>query len=255
MYLRKWTFRLTVFLFALGLCANSFSQARYHYLQHITVKSGMGPEFVSYMKKFVEAAKKLGDVQPWTTVMTTTGGQIGQYTIVIPHENWEERDSWTSPYQMLVKAFGEEEAAKIMRVRRTVVAEAHTAERYLLPESTTTGTEPLATNYLITRTVVKPGHGRAFRLALSKIWKSVENVPGAPKISLRGTAEGDRRVYVTASGFENGAERDKRPNFFEHMSKMYSDEEIDQILETIGKATIESHRYEVRVRPDLSNQP
>ena len=60
MYLRKLTFRLSVFLLGLGLCANSFSQARYNYVQRSIVKPGMAQEYESYMKKFVEAAKKLG---------------------------------------------------------------------------------------------------------------------------------------------------------------------------------------------------
>ena len=215
----------------------------------------MAQEYESYMKKFVEAAKKLGDVQPWATFMTASGGPVGEYWVVIPHENWEERDSWTSPYQMLVKAFGEEEAAKLMRIRRTVVAEAHTEERVLLPESTTTGSEPLANRYVVTRRLIKPGHGRAYRLAISKIWKSVENVPGAPKIALRGTAEGDRRVFSSTWGFESGADKDKRPRYGPHMSKMYSDEEIDQIFAALNKATLEILWFEVRYRPDLSNQP
>ena len=124
------TMRWTVLVLAMASFAVAQS-AKYHYNVTVTVKQGMSQQYEDFIKKIVEAAEKNGDTQNWYTFQPTVGTTAGQYFIVLPHESWAEKDSWTPPPDMLEKAFGEKEAATIMRLGTVAVAESETTESRL----------------------------------------------------------------------------------------------------------------------------
>lgn len=240
-------------LFIFTWCASVAAQPQRQMTITTIVKPGMAGQYEDYIRKFVEAANKLGDVQPWAAFQTTVGGPQGEYFVLLPFSDWGDRDSWTQAQQILVKAFGAEEAAKINRAGQAAVQHSETAITQNQPESTGTTGGSIAAFYQVTRTKVIPHKGGDFRLALSKIWKAEAKAAGAPTHSLRRTISGDRWVFLTATPFESGAERDKRPSFQDFMSAQYSAAEIRQILETLQGATVESRWFEVAHRPDLSH--
>ena len=106
-------FRWTVLFLAMASFA--VAQSQFQYVVTQTVKPGMAMQYEEYIKKIVEAAEKNGDAQNWNVFMTTDGASGGQYVIVLSHDNWAAKDAWTTPAAMLTEAFGEDEAAKIMR--------------------------------------------------------------------------------------------------------------------------------------------
>jgi len=92
--------------------AASAQDPRYQYRLEVRVKPGMTAQYEEYGKKIVEAAKKV-QAQQWLAFQITAGGRGGVYAFVLPFEKWADRDSWISPGQMLVRAFGEAEGMKI----------------------------------------------------------------------------------------------------------------------------------------------
>ena len=83
--------------------------------------------------------------------------------------------------------------------------------------------------------------------------RAAEAKAGASPTVTRRIVEGDRYTFTSSVGYDSGAERDKWPNFGEFMGAMYSEREIQQIMEMLNGAIVSSEWYEVVRRPDLSH--
>ena len=111
--MRSFVLRTLTLALGLALAADATAQnARYQLRMEARVKPGMSAQYEQYVKKIVEAGKK-SEAQSWLAFQLTAGGPGGVYSFVLPFEKWADRDGWLTPMQMLVKAFGEAEAAKI----------------------------------------------------------------------------------------------------------------------------------------------
>lgn len=250
-------FRWTALLLGVALPAVAQNQpAKYQYILTVQVKPGTAQQYEDYVKKIVEAAKKNGDAQNWAAFNVTVGGPGGQYGFVLPFNTWAEQDSWTSPREMLVKAFGEEEAAKITRsgVAAMESSEATISQFQSDLSSKEAGAGGIKNSYVVSRTTIKPEKVQDYRLAISKIRAAYDKAGGAPS-TVRRTIRGNRWTFSSATGYDSGAERDKEPEFGATMSAMYSDREIEQIMDMLRGATAESTWFEVVYRPDLSHPP
>jgi len=68
-------FRWTALLLTLAVSAIAQTQpAKYQTVFTVNVKPGMTQQYETYVKKIVEAAEKIGDVQNWATFNLTVGG-------------------------------------------------------------------------------------------------------------------------------------------------------------------------------------
>jgi hypothetical protein len=155
---------------------------------------------------------------------------------------------------MLTKAYGEEEAAKIMRAGEAAIASSRTTVSSLQPElSTHLDTfSSVAANYLVSRSEVKPDKVLDYEFVISKIRAADEKAVGSPRRIGRRYVEGNRYTFVTSTAFNTYAERDKWPSFSDYMGKMYGEEEIRQLLDKIRQTTISRVTFELAYRPDLS---
>ncbi len=248
------TMRWTVLFLAMASLVVA-QPAKFHYNVTVTVKQGMSQQYEDYVKKIVEAAEKNGDAQDWYTFQPTDGTTRGQYLVVLPHENWEEKDSWTSAQDMLVKAFGEKEAATITRLGTVAIAETETTTSRLAPALSThlDRNDGVRARYLVTTRRATPGRGRDYTYALRKVWEAEAKAEGSPRRITRRQVLGDRTIITTATGFDTGAERDKWPAFGDYMSAAYSESEIRQIIEMRAGASGERVTVEMAYRPDLSH--
>jgi len=248
------TIRWTVLFLAMASLAVAQS-AKYHYNVTVTVKQGMSQQYEDYIKKIVEAAEKNGDAQNWYAFQPTVGTTGGQYIFVLPHESWAEKDSWTSPSDMLQKAFGEKEAATITRLGTVAVAKSETTESTLAPALSThlDRNDGVRARYLVSTSHVSPGRGGDYTYGVRKIRGAEAKAEGSPRRTTRRQILGDRNVFTTATGFDSGAERDKWPAFGDYMSAAYSESEISQIMETLAGASERWVIVEIAYRPDLSH--
>ena len=234
--------------------AASAQDPRYQYRLEVRVKPGMTAQYEEYGKKIVEAAKKV-QAQQWLGFQITAGGRGGVYAFVLPFEKWADRDSWISPAQMLVRAFGEVEGMKIASAGQALTESSESVISELQRDLSTKldPSSGVAANYLVSRSHVKPDKVADFRLALSKIRAAEAKAPASPSRIARRVIEGDRFLFSTATPFASGAARDQWPAFQEFMGAAYSDSEIRQILATLNGATESSQWYEAVFRPDLSH--
>jgi len=114
------------------------------------------------------------------------------------------------------------------------------------------GSGGIKNNYVVSATVIKPDKVQDYRLAISKIRAAFDKAGGAPSTTRR-TIRGNRWTFSSATGFDTSAERDQQPDFGEAMGALYSEREIDQIMDMLRGATVESTWFEVAFRPGLSH--
>jgi hypothetical protein len=132
--------------------------AQYQFVCHVTVRPGADQQYEDYVKKIAEAFDKTESLPSWSTFQVSSGGPGGSYIVVLPFNTWAERDTWGTVPSILTKAFGEEEAAKILRAGSASMASYHMTVSSLQPELSThpDRSSTVAANYLINRNEVKP---------------------------------------------------------------------------------------------------
>jgi hypothetical protein len=179
------------------------------------------------------------------------GAEYDMYMAGLPFNEWGEIDNWSE--KVLIEAFGEEEAAKIQRMRTASVLHVETMVFERVDRlSTVTEVRPPTKFVSIAEMHVKPSKVVAFQLLLGKGKAAREKAPDAPPYSVGRVALGNAHTYVMATGFDSFAERDKWPDTLELMGKAYGEEEARQMLKTYLDS-IESRRDYIAIfRPDLS---
>jgi hypothetical protein len=233
------------------------AQTQFQYVVTQTVKSGMATEYEEFIKKIVEAAEKNGGAQNWYVFVTTAGGSGGEYAFVLPHENWAAKDAWTTPKAMLTEAFGEDEAAKIMRSGELAIASSESVTGALARDLSTQldSSAGMRKYYEVSTSRLRNHLVADYVYGVQKIREAEGKAAGAPRRIVRRQVHGDRRVFTTATGYDSRAERDKWPVFEDYMSAAYSQSEIDAIMEKVTGAVIQRTIVEVMYRPDLSHPP
>jgi hypothetical protein len=237
------------------MAAFATAQTRYQYVVTQTVKPGMAQQYEEFIKKIVEAAEKNGGVQNWYTFQTTAGASGGQYGIVLPHDSWAAKDEWTNPVAVLTKAFGEDEAAKIMRSGGLAIATSESTTNTLIPDLSTQldRNDGIRKFYEVSTSRVRSHLVDDYVYGVQKIRRAEAKAAGAPKRVTRRQRHGDRNVFTTATGYDSGAEMDKWPAFDDYMSAAYSENEIDALMEKVTAASASRTTIVVRYRPELSH--
>jgi hypothetical protein len=221
-----------------------------------TVRPGAVMAFEDYVKKVVEAANKVGIQQEWTMFAQELGTPGQMYIVALYFDKWAERDGWAKVPEVLSKAYGEDEAAKIYRTGTSSIESSHSRVYQLLEEHGTkigsAGT--LASHYVVTETIVKRDMVSDYELMLSKIKAAEEAMEGSATAIRRVTALGDMSIYITSRPFEKFADVDAYASQGDAMRKMYGDEEARRIRETITRCQKSQRIFVINMRPELSRR-
>ena len=87
---------------------------------------GKQGQFKNYVRQVIEGAEKIGDQTGTLGYQTLLGGKINRYFFARSFDSWAEMDSWKSVPQILVEAYGQEEAARIQLAGGESIASAET---------------------------------------------------------------------------------------------------------------------------------
>ena len=241
---------------ALALVSPALAQdgpAQFQQMVHFTVKPGMEDQFEAIVKQYVEAADKTGAPNRWNVFHQGPGGSPNHYHLVTSFNEFSERDAWTGPGEMFIEAHGEEEYAAANRRWAAAVTNVHITLSTHQPDLSTKKTAGgIQNHYLATNTEIRPDKLQEYRWAIGKIREAQDKATGSPAVVGRRISEGNRWVFRSITGFDNGADRDGWTPFGEFMS-IYTDEERDQIMDTLRSTIVSSRWYEVTRRPDLSH--
>jgi len=241
----------------LAMASVAVAQAKFQYVVTQTVKPGMQMQYEEFIQKIVEAADKTGGAQNWYTFQVAAGAPGGQYGIVLPHDNWADKDAWTNPMALLTEAFGEDDAAKIVRSGQLAMATSESVTGVLVPELSThlDRNDGIKKFYEVSTSRVRGHLVNDYLYGVQKIREAEAKAAGSPPRTMRRQVQGERNVFTTATGYDSRAERDKWPAFNDYMSAAYSESEFRAIMEKVTAASARRTTIEVQYRPDLSHPP
>ncbi len=226
------------------------------YLEVITVKTrpGAAPQFEDFVKKIVEGANKIGAQQTWGAGNVELGNQGTTYIFWLPFEKWGDRDGWTLYPEILSKAFGDKEAANIIRSGNVATESVETAAHVLLEDLTTglQGAVEPSKFIFVRRVEVEREMVSDYQLFIAKVKEAQEGTSNGRRSIRRLSVMGPRNIYSTATPFNQWSERDEVPNFMEMMGKAHSEAEARELLDTVRRAVKRAETFVLRVRPDLS---
>ena len=221
-----------------------------------TIKPGAVMAFEDYIKKIVEAADKVGIQQEWATFAQEIGAPGRTYLVVLYYDKWAERDAWTQVPEIVSKAFGDDEAVKILRAGSSSIESSQSRVYRLLEKHSTmidsAGT--LASHYVVTETHVKREMVSDYELMLSKIQAAEEAMEGSGTAIRRVTMLGDASIYIASRPFEKFADMDTRAGQGNALRKMYGDEEARQMGEIMRRCHKSQRIFVINMRPELSRR-
>ena len=243
-----------IFLFVLApFAASQDRPSQYLEIITITIKPGTAPQFEDYVKKIVDAANKVGVAQTWQGGQIDLGGAANTYAVVLPFEKWGDRDAWIRFPEYLAKAYGESEAAKIMRVGEPTIQSVDTEVHQLL-EDLTTGLEGAVepSQFVFVRLhEVKPEMVSEYRLFRAKV-KEAEQQADGRRVIRRVSVVGQSNIYSSATPFNKWSERDGRSSLMEFLSKTHGEAEAAQLVDSVRRCIKSGETFVWRYRPDLS---
>lgn len=233
------------------------SEAQNQYVHSIvvTVKPSAVTDFEDYAKKVMAAATKVGSPQRIYGLQMTAGGPQFTYIFSSPFSSFEEMSRWPTIPEMLLKAYGDVEGAKILKAGRATL---ETVEMRVSRTQTElcTNLKPLdlqATPYIrLIRTEVDPAMTGTYEQYLTKVRAAQEKAPGYPTVARRVSTLGKASIYTSATYLSSIAEIDRLQAAGELLRKAYGEEGAKTITDSGNSAIRNREFWLLHYRPDLS---
>jgi hypothetical protein len=220
----------------------------------ITVSPDAVVEYEDFVRKIKAGADKVGAPQRWSTSQVSQGGPGFTYSIVLPFSKWGEIDRWMAVREVLSKAFGPAEGARILKAGLAAIKHNETAVYRLLPGLSTRpevfSPPPPFVHLFVTE--VDPAMGSAWEGFLARLKAAQEKAAQVPTHLQRVSVLGDVNTYVTAVPFASYAERDSWPTTMEVLRQAYGEAEARSLDETRRRSTRHARQLVLMYRPDLS---
>jgi hypothetical protein len=166
--------------------AQGAAPARYQQVVEISVKPGSELVFENYIKKLVAAGDKIGAKQTWTTYSVGLGKPGGTYRVAVGFNSWADRDAWTTIPMMMVKAYGQPEAERLMKEGGSATDRTVNEVWENLPALSTAGSTaaggapPTIVRVQVTR--VQPAMSTAYEAMLARFKPAYEAATGQPGV-------------------------------------------------------------------------
>lgn len=242
-----------LFAFALPVVAQN-DPPQFIQIITTTVRPGAITEYENYVKKIMAGADKIGAPQRVVAYQVGLGGPPNTYNFVLPFNKWEEMDAWPSVPQILTRAYGDAEGARILNSGRNAVAHSETAVFRIMRNLSTRprANNPPAPMIMVVRTEIEPDMSVAYERYLSKLKAAQEQEPGNRTVSRSVSVLGPALVYLGANFFSKHADRDNWPGVPELMRKAYGDADGQELTEGSLRAVKKREMFIQSYRPDLS---
>jgi hypothetical protein len=242
-------------VFFVAALAQAQTQPSYTHTILVTVKPSAVQDFEDYAKKVMAAAAKVGSTQIVLAAQLQVGGPNYTYLFTSPFSTFEEMGQWSSIPEMLMKAHGDVEGAKLLKAGRSAIESSETwVARTQIDLST--NPKPLdlqATPFVrLLRTEVDPAMAGEYERYLAKVKAAQEKAAGYPSVIRRVSALGTGSLYFSATFVKSLADLDRIPNQGELMRKAYGEEGAETVTKSGNGAVRSREVWLLRYRPDLS---
>jgi hypothetical protein len=213
-------------------------------------------EYEDFIKKVNAGRVKLGRPEQVYAWQVALGGSPFEYHFVLPFNGWDEIDALPGPAEIVTKAYGEAEAAKLLKIWRGAIAEV-TLEAHRLRLDLSTNAKlggPTPKFVSITRTEHDRDTAGAYLRLLAKVKKAEEQdanaFPVFRYVQTYGSGEG--LVTFAVRPFDKHVERAKWPNQAQVLRKAYGEAEQLEMSEAFTKSIVKRSVVVFAYRPDLS---
>jgi len=163
----------------------AFAQARFQQVNEISVKPGQELVFENYVKKLAAAADKAGAKTYWTAYVVSLGKPGATYRVALNFNSWTDREAWSTIPAMMVKAYGQQEAERMMKEGGSATERSITEVWENLPnQSANAGGTPAAPGNFVRVQVVRvhPDRSSDYEAMLTKLKPAYEAAAGKPVI-------------------------------------------------------------------------
>jgi hypothetical protein len=219
------------------------------------VKPEAVAEYEDFVKKVLGAMNKVPGGPPVVYTMQALSGPSYTYVISFPFNKWGDTENWLTTGQILAKAYGEAEGAKLLKTGRAAIDRSDTnVYRLSDSSSTTTVANPLPKYAHMVRTEVSAGGAREYAAYLGKL-KDAEIKQSTPGRIRRTSVQGQSGVYLSIRLHQTQAERDAWPEPGAIMTKAYGEAEANRILDAANRVVQKREFLLLLTRPDLSRMP
>lgn len=246
------------FLLILGLPAAAQNQP-VEFIQVIstTVRPEAVTEYEDYVKKIIAGSDKIGTAQRVLAYQVGLGGSPYTYHFVIPFAKWEELDSFVPIPQILSRAYGEVEGARILKSGRAAIERSESAVyRHMRNLSTRPRVnDPPSPFIMLVRTEIEPQMSASYERYLAKLKAAQEQESNTRSVNRSVSVLGPATVYLGANFFSKHAERDGWTAVPDLMRKAYGETEGPELTESSLRAVRKREIYILSHRPDLSRRP
>jgi len=221
-------------------------------LTTLTVKPAAIPDFENYVKRVGAGAAKIG-VRPANWYTMGRGGPGFTYVVAVRFAKWSELDERPSVIEILNKAYGETEAARIQAGGRAAIESSSSVFLRVLPElSAAPSMETPLAHVRVTRVEVKGGTNSKFEVFVGRLKAAQEKAGGALPVVRYVTALGPSNVYMAAYFFNKYAEFETALGVPEALRKAYGDAEARMLEETSQSCITNLETYVLDYRADMS---
>jgi hypothetical protein len=240
---------------SLATAPTLFAQSRFAQLIEIRVAPVHQQAFENFAMKVKEAADKIESPVSWATFYAAVGKPGATYRISIGFDTWGERDQWSEVSDMLTRAFGEKEAARILRDGRLGIVSETSRIWERLEDGTSNprpGNQP-ANFYEVTIRHVRREMLPEYR-ELQRRWKAAyeasSDKPSVTRWILR-YGDGAGATFRRAAPFDTWAARDgwRIP---EILREQFGEEGYQLSNRTRDRALEGAETFVSAYRPDLS---
>jgi cellobiose-specific phosphotransferase system component IIB len=146
-------------------------EGEFTHVTWVTVKPGMTAEYEDYVKKIAAGAAKVNDPRAVSAYNLAMGGPQRTYAFARTFRKWGELDDNLTIPQILAKAYGDVEGAKILKAGSSAIESSETRVSRTIPELSRSGPSGGATAayVFVVRTEVDPSMGRTYRKYMDKL--------------------------------------------------------------------------------------
>jgi hypothetical protein len=230
--------------------------AQFLAVYNITVNPGANAQFEDYLQKIKQGAEKIGASQRWITFQVGFGGPGNAYAIGLQFDKWAEMDGWSGVPEILEKAYGADEAAKILRSGGMAIASSETSVTRLLSDlSYHAASFSPGPMFLIRVTTVKRDMQDAYRNFLAKLNQAWEKAGDHRTVVQRVNVLGPSPVYTSARPLAKWSERDSDADIWPLIEKAHGETEMRRLQDDLQQAIVDSQAFVIFQRPDLSRPP
>lgn len=219
-----------------------------------TVRSNGVADYEDYIKKIMAGASKIGAPQRVLAYQVGLGGPGFTYNFVLPFNKWEEMDGWPSIPQILTRAYGDAEGARILNSGRNAIEHSESAVFRTLRNLSTRPrvNDPPAAFVMVVRTEIEPGMAVSYERYLSKLKAAQEQEQSTRTVNRLVSVLGPALTYWGANFFNKHADRDNWLAAADLMRTTYGDADGQELTDLSLRAVRKRDVFVQSYRPDLS---